>query len=260
MSGRPLPELFSIVIPARDEADCITAMLRSVHQALSERKIRHEIIVVDDGSRDGTWEILQGLCAEITELRPVANAAPHGFGHAVRCGLAHFTGDAVAVMMADESDRPADLLRYWELLREGKDCVFGSRFIEGGAAYDYPPIKLILNRVANTAIQVLFWLRLNDTTNAFKAYRREVITACQPLESPHFELTVELPLKAILRGFSWAMPPIEWRNRQTGIAKLRLREMGSRYLRCIWRLWRSRPRRLEPTVRTQSDGGSTASR
>jgi dolichol-phosphate mannosyltransferase len=239
---RPPLKLFSVVIPARDEAECIAGMVRSVHQALAGKGVSHEIVVVDDGSRDGTWEVLQRLSAEIPELKPVANAAPHGFGHAVRCGLGRFTGDAVAVMMADESDRPADLLRYWELLQQGHDCVFGSRFIEGGAAYDYPPIKLILNRVANTAIQVLFWLRLNDTTNAFKAYRREVVTACQPLESPHFELTVELPLKAVLKGFSWAMPAIEWRNRQTGIAKLRLREMGSRYLRCIWRLWQAKRR------------------
>lgn len=243
MPGLPPLELFSVVIPARDEADCIAGMVRSVHQALADRRIPHEILVVDDGSRDTTWQVLQELSTQIPELRPVANAAPHGFGHAVRCGLGQFRGDAVAIMMADESDRPADLLRYWELLQEGKDCVFGSRFIEGGAAYDYPPLKLVLNRVANAAIQVLFYLKLNDTTNAFKAYRREVILACQPLESPHFELTVELPLKAIQHGFSWAMPPIEWRNRQTGIAKLRLREMGSRYLRCIWRLWRRRPRR-----------------
>ncbi|MES2595402.1 MAG: glycosyltransferase family 2 protein [Verrucomicrobiota bacterium] len=238
MPDLPPLELFSIVIPARDEAGCITAMLRSVHAALAGKGISHELIVVDDGSRDGTWEVLQGLRSEIPELRPVANSAPHGFGHAVRCGLQHFSGDAVAIMMADESDRPADLLRYWEILQAGTDCVFGSRFTQGGAAHDYPPLKLILNRVANKAIQALFSSRLDDTTNAFKAYRKEVIQACQPLESPHFELTVELPLKAMTHGFTWAMPPIEWHNRQTGVSKLHLREMGSRYLRCVWRLWR----------------------
>ncbi len=234
---RPL-ELFSIVIPAKDEAGCVTGMVRSVHASLTGQGIAHEIIVVDDGSQDGTWDLLQELRLEILELKPVANPGPQGFGHAVRCGLGHFSGDAVAIMMADESDRPSDLVTYWAQLQEGKDCVFGSRFIEGGAVHDYPPVKLILNRVVNTAIQALFWLKLNDTTNAFKAYRREVIHACQPLESPHFELTVELPLKAILHGFSWGMPAIEWRNRRSGVAKLRLREMGSRYLRCIWRLWR----------------------
>lgn len=239
------PQSLSVVIPARDEVDCVAGMARAVHRALAGRGIAHEIVVVDDGSRDGTWEALAQLRGEIAELRPVKNEGPHGFGHAVRRGLAEFSGDAVAIMMADESDSPEDLLRYWDLLQAGHDCVFGSRFIEGGGAYDYPPLKLIINRAANTVIQVLFALSLNDTTNAFKAYRREVIAACQPLESPHFELTVELPLKAIQRGFSWAMPPITWRNRQTGIAKLKLREMGSRYLRCVLRRWNERPGRAE---------------
>ena len=147
------------------------------------------------------------------------------------------TGDAAVVMMADESDDCRDVVRYWEKLNEGYDCVFGSRFMRGGGASDYPKMKLLVNRLANYFIKVLFQIRLNDTTNAFKAYRKEVIDGCQPLIAPHFNATIELPLKAIVRGYSWTIIPITWRNRRTGTSKLQLNEMGSRYLFICLYVW-----------------------
>ena len=145
--------------------------------------------------------------------------------------------DAVVIMMADESDDCRDVARYWQKLNEGYDCVFGSRFIKGGGVIDYPKIKLFLNRLANFFLKVLFRIKLNDTTNAFKAYRREVIEGCQPLIAPHFNITVEIPLKAIVRGFTWTTIPITWRNRRTGTAKLKIKEMGSRYLFICLYIW-----------------------
>jgi dolichol-phosphate mannosyltransferase len=140
-------------------------------------------------------------------------------------------------MMADESDDCRDVVRYWQQLNEGWDCVFGSRFLKGGGVIDYPKVKWALNRAANLFLKTLFAVRLNDTTNAFKAYRREVIEGCKPLISPHFNLTVELPLKAIVRGFSWTMIPITWRNRRIGQPKFAIREMGSRYLFICLYVW-----------------------
>jgi dolichol-phosphate mannosyltransferase len=140
-------------------------------------------------------------------------------------------------MMADESDDCRDVVRYWQELNKGFDCVFGSRFIKGGGVVDYPLVKLLLNRMANTFLQVIFRIKLNDTTNAFKAYRIEAIEGCRPLIAPHFNLTVELPLKAIVRGFSWTVIPITWRNRRSGIAKLKIKEMGSRYLFICLYIW-----------------------
>jgi dolichol-phosphate mannosyltransferase len=155
---------------------------------------------------------------------------PRGFGFTVRSGLDNFRGDSVAIMMADGSDHPDDLLRYHALLQEGYDCAFGSRFVRGASVYDYPKLKLVLNRVVNWGIRLLFRSGYNDTTNAFKAYRREVIETVQPLLSNHFNLTVEIPLKAIVRGHSYAVVPISWHNRTNGTSKLSLQEMGSRYL------------------------------
>jgi dolichol-phosphate mannosyltransferase len=229
--------LLSVVIPARDEADCIASTVEHLHLELRLRDVPHEIIVVDDGSTDETWRILTELQRTDASLRPMQNPGPHGFGRAVAYGLAHSAGDAVVIMMADESDDCRDVVRYWDLLNQGHDCVFGSRFMAGGGVIDYPRLKLCINRLANFFIKLIFRLKLNDTTNAFKAYRRTVIDGCGPLISPHFNLTVELPLKAIVRGYSWTVIPITWRNRRTGAPKLKIKEMGSRYLFICLYVW-----------------------
>jgi dolichol-phosphate mannosyltransferase len=230
-------QLLSIVLPARDEEGCICSTVEHLHLELRLQGVPHEIVVVDDGSTDRTWELLQRLSANLPELKPVQNNGLHGFGRAIIKGLDQMTGDAVVIMMADESDDCRDVVRYWQELNAGYDCVFGSRFIKGGGVIDYPWLKLNINRMANTFLRFFFGIKLNDTTNAFKAYRREVIDGCRPLIAPHFNLTVEIPLKAIVRGYSWTVIPITWRNRRTGEAKLKIKEMGSRYLFICLYIW-----------------------
>ncbi len=230
-------KLLSIVLPAKDEEGCIAATVEHLHVELALYNIPHEIIVVDDASDDSTWSILENLKEKIPTLRPVQNNGPHGFGRAIVHGLNAMKGDAVVIMMADQSDDVRDVVRYWDLLNEGWDCVFGSRFMKGGGVIDYPWLKLKVNRLANFFIRILFNIKLNDTTNAFKAYRKTVIDHCKPFLSPHFNLTVEIPLKAIVRGFTWTTMPITWRNRTTGEAKLKMKEMGSRYFFICAYLW-----------------------
>jgi dolichol-phosphate mannosyltransferase len=230
-------ELFSVVIPARDEAESLPSTLRDIYAEFAREGVPHEIIVVDDGSGDSTWPVLQSLVAEIPTLVPVQNAGRNGFGRAIIYGLGQMKGDAVVIMMADASDLPSDAVKYWHILREGRECVFGSRFLRKGDVTDYPGVKLFVNRMANLFIRVMFNIPLNDTTNAFKAYRRTVIDGCRPLMAPHFNLTVELPLKAIVRGYTWAVIPISWRNRKHGVAKLKIKEMGSRYFFICMYVW-----------------------
>jgi dolichol-phosphate mannosyltransferase len=227
----------SIIIPARDEEGSIVATVEDLLGELRARRIPCEVIVVDDGSTDDTAAVVRGLAGRNPEVVLVQNDGRHGFGMAVRAGLAHYSGDAAAIVMADASDHPGDLVRYYEKLCEGYDCVFGSRFMDGGSVHDYPAHKLVLNRLANWFIRALFRTGLNDTTNAFKAYRREAVDGMQPLISPHFNLTVEMPLKAIVRGYSYAVTPIRWTNRQAGISKLKIKEMGSRYLFIVMYIW-----------------------
>ena len=233
---RPLNKL-SVIIPARDESGCITSTVQHLHLELSLNGVPHEIVVVDDGSSDETWQILAELQTRLKELTPVKNKGPHGFGRAIIHGIDHAQGDAVVIMMADESDDCRDVVRYWQLLNEGYDAVFGSRFMKGGGVIDYPWLKLKINRLANIFIRFLFRIKLNDTTNAFKAYRKTTLDGCRPFLSPHFNLTVELPLKTIVRGYSWTVIPITWRNRRTGVAKLKIKEMGSRYFFIVAYVW-----------------------
>jgi dolichol-phosphate mannosyltransferase len=230
-------KLLSIVIPARDEEGHIASTVRHLHLELEFHHIPHEMVVVDDGSKDQTWRILQELSNDIAVLRPIRNDGPNGFGKAVVKGIDSARGDAVIIMMADESDDCRDAVRYWQALNDGWDCVFGSRFIKGGGLIDYPWAKLRLNRLANTFIRVLFRIHLNDTTNAFKGYRKTTLDGCRPFLSPHFNLTVELPLKAIVRGYTWTVIPITWRNREAGEGKLKIKEMGSRYFFIVAYVW-----------------------
>ncbi|MCX6386210.1 MAG: glycosyltransferase family 2 protein [Solirubrobacterales bacterium] len=227
----------SVVIPAYNEEGSIAQTVTAIAQRLDAESIEREIIVVDDGSTDSTGEIMQRLQSEDGGIRCVRNDGPNGFGFAVRFGLGLFTGDAVVIMMADLSDSPEDLVSYYRVLEDGYDCAFGSRFMPGANVSGYPMLKLTLNRAANAFIRALFGHGYNDTTNAFKGYRREVIETVQPLLSNHFNITVELPLKAIVRGHSYKIVPISWSDRTSGESKLRLQEMGSRYLYIVIVVW-----------------------
>ncbi len=234
------PPSLSVIVPAHDEAGSIGATLDGIVRALESAGIDYEIVVVDDASRDDTGDIARALSEANPRIRYHLSRNPRGFGFTVRAGLDVFRGDVVAIMMADGSDSPADLLRYHSLLEEGYDCAFGSRFIRGASVHDYPKVKLVLNRIVNSGIRLLFRHGLNDTTNAFKAYRREVIETVQPLLSNHFNLTVEVPLKAIVRGHTYAVVPIDWTNRTHGASKLSLKEMGSRYTFIVLYVWLER--------------------
>ena len=220
----------SVVIPAHDEEGSIGGTLSGIAEVLAREGVDYEIVVVDDGSGDRTAAVVASVAEELGSVRCVTSPYRNGFGFAVRAGLEQYTGDAVAIMMADGSDSPEDLVSYYRLLLAGYDCAFGSRFMPGGVTKGYPPFKLLVNRIVNFAIRLAFGHGYGDTTNAFKAYRREVIDNVQPLISHHFNLTVELPLKAIVRGHSYAITPISWTGRKNGTSKLRLQEMGSRYL------------------------------
>ena len=200
---------FSIVIPAYNEEGSIGETVTTISSLFREKQADdYEILVVNDHSKDGTEAVLQELSEKDPHIRYMNNEKPNGFGYAVRSGLENFSGEAVAVVMGDLSDSPDDIFQYYLLMKQGAECVFGSRFIKGSKVYDYPRVKYFVNRMANLFIKVLFRIPHNDITNAFKCYRREVIEGLSPMLSAHFNLTVELPLKAIVRGYSFEAMPI----------------------------------------------------
>lgn len=220
----------SIVIPVYNEEGSIAETVESIEKALETIKIEHEILVVNDNSKDRTAEILEELSQKYSSVTYVTNPGPNGFGFAIRYGLDRFTGDCVAIMMGDLSDSPYDLIKFYTtMLEKNVDCVFGSRWNKGGKVIDYPWLKKIINRIANRIIRMVMNIKYNDTTNAFKLYKKEVIQGIQPILSPHFNLTIELPLKAMIRGYTYTVVPNSWTNRKAGESKLKIKEMGSRY-------------------------------
>ena len=222
--------ILSIVLPAYNEEGSIDETLITLYAKLQEEKIEHEIIVINDNSKDDTLALVNKIQKTIPTLVIYTNHGPNGFGYAIRYGLERFKGDCVAIMMADLSDDPSDLVLFYKRLCVGDvDCVFGSRFIKGGKLVEYPFVKLIINRAANLIIQLAFGIKYNDATNAFKLYKRDVINGIAPLLSPHFNLTIELSLKSIIRGYSYVVIPNKWFNRKEGVSKLKIKEMGSRY-------------------------------
>lgn len=244
MSLQPV-KFLSVVIPAHNEEGHIATTVRHIFEALTKAKIDHEILVVNDHSTDRTEAVLKELTStSLPTLKYINNSGPGGFGFAVRFGLQHFRGDAVVIVMADESDSPEDIVRFWREIEAGFECAFGSRFMKTSKVIDYPWPKLVLNRFANLIIQVLFGLKYNDVTNAFKMYRRHVIDGTKPFFSHHFNLTIELPLKAIVRGYNYSILPNSWTNRKEGVSKFKIKEMGSRYLfimiYCFIEKWLSR--------------------
>jgi dolichol-phosphate mannosyltransferase len=227
-------------MPAHDEEALVAPTVERLHDALAAAGVPHELVVVDDASTDGTGAALAELAAKLPALRVVRREAPPGVGRAVRAGLAAMRGAAAVVVMADGSDRPEDICAYYRLLEQGCDAVFGSRFVAGGSVQGYPPLKLLVNRLGNQAMRLLFGRAENDLSNALKAYRRYVLDAIGPLEADHFEVFVELPLKALATGARVATVPVAWRGRQAGASKLKLFKQVPRYARVIVRLWLAR--------------------
>jgi dolichol-phosphate mannosyltransferase len=249
----------TVLIPAHNEGAGIASTVHGIYGTLRGENVPHEILVVLDHCTDDTAEVLNGLRPALPTLRTVANRGAGGFGFAVRRGLDAMQGDAVVIVMADASDDPRDIVQYYRKLEDGFDCVFGSRFMAGASVRNYPVHKLWLNRFGNVLIRLLFGIRYNDTTNAFKCFRREVIEGLRPFLANHFNLTVELPLKAIVRGYRWTVVPTNWYGRATGESKFVIKEMGSRYLfiilYCLIEKYFSRGDYKRPGVKAESASG-----
>lgn len=227
----------TVVIPAHNEQDCIEQTVCDIIKELNKENIENEIILVDDNSTDSTPRIADDLVRRYANVKVIHRGPPRGFGRTVQKGLMNASGDAVAIIMGDMSDDPKDLVKCFRKIEEGYDCVFGSRFTKDSIVKDYPLLKLFINRLANTFIRILFLIKYNDVTNAFKCYRVEVIKAIQPLHALYFNITVEMPLKAIVRGFSHVQIPINWYGRKSGVSKLGIKQMARKYLFTVLYVW-----------------------
>ena len=232
--------LLSVCIPGRDEEESIGEVIAETAEELKRAGIPHEFVVANDNSTDGTEAAVRAMMDAGHPIRLINRKPPGGFGRAVRSCLDHFRGEMVAIVMADLSDDPKDVVAYYEKLEEGYDAVFGTRFTKGATAAGYPRDKLVVNRIGNKLIQLLFRTHHNDLTNAFKAYRRQAIQSLMPLYSAHFNITIEMSLGLLIRDYRIASIPVNWYTRTKGLAKFRIRELARRYVATLLKIYAER--------------------
>jgi dolichol-phosphate mannosyltransferase len=232
--------LLSVCIPAHNEEGNIGKVIDEVAELLNREQIPFELVIANDNSTDGTRAAIEAKMRSDVPIRLINRKPPGGFGRAIRSCLDTFTGEFIVIVMADLSDDPADIVKYYNKLQEGYDAVFGSRFLPGSVVKDYPPLKLIANRLGNKLIQFLFRTPHNDLTNAFKAFRAEAIRPLLPLYSSHFNITIEIALGLLIRGCRVASVPINWYGRTWGVAKFNIRQLSRRYLAVLFKVYAER--------------------
>lgn len=227
----------SVVIPCHNEEGNLEKVIRELKNELDIENIEYEIIIVDDNSTDRTSTLADELSEKLDKVKVIRRTSHPGFGRAVKAGIEKARGEVIIPVMGDASDDPRDVVRLHREVEKGYDVVYGSRFRKGTTVRDYPIIKLIVNRCANQFIRFLFLLRENDITNSFKAYRRYVIEKISPIESTEFNITVELPLKALAAGFNKKEIPVNWYGRDSGVSKHKLAALSKRYLTTVLKIW-----------------------
>ena len=220
--------MLTILIPLRDEEENLPHIVRNFDENIKE--INYEVILVNDFSKDKTLEEAKKISIKNEKYQTFDNQKK-GLGGAINLGISKAKGNYICIFMADLSDDVNDIKKYYKLMKDKKiDAVFGSRFLKSSMVKDYPMSKLILNRVFNLIVKILFLSRYNDFTNAFKIYNSDILKSFLPLVSESFNIFLEMPLKVISRGYSYEIIPINWYNRKKGKIKFNIKELRSKYL------------------------------
>jgi len=220
--------MLSIIIPARNEADNLEDILDYFNENL--KNIDFEVLLINDFSDDETLIKAQNLFKENKKFKVYDNEKK-GLGGVINLGIKKSIGSKIAIMMADMSDDINDLIKYNKILDEDNlDAILGSRFLSSSKIKDYPLQKLILNRIFNLFVSIIFWNKYNDYTNAFKIYKKKTLIDIMPLVSESFNIFLEMPLKVISRNYKYKIIPINWTGRKKGKAKFKIKELRSKYL------------------------------
>ena len=220
--------MLSIIVPVRNESENLDEVFNYFTQNL--QNIDYEVLIINDFSEDDTFEAAKKLNEKNSRFK-VFNNKKKGLGGAINLGIVEAKAEFVAIMMADMSDDINDLIRYHNIINsEGYDAILGSRFLENSKVVDYPLQKLILNRIFNSFVKIIFWNKYNDYTNAFKIYKKNVLLEIMPLISESFNIFLEIPLKIISRNYKYRIISINWMGRMKGKSKFKIKELGSKYL------------------------------
>ena len=220
--------MLTILVPVRNETSNLEDIINYFSNNLTN--LNYEVIIINDFSEDDTFKNANTLIKEYKNFR-VLNNKIKGLGGAINLGIKESSGTKVAIMMADESDDINDLIKYNDLMsQKNYDAIMGSRFLTASKVTDYPLQKLILNRIFNFFVSLVFWNKYNDYTNAFKIYKKSVLLEIMPLISESFNIFLEIPLKIISRNYNYKIISINWMGRKKGSSKFKIKELGAKYL------------------------------
>ena len=220
--------MLTIIVPVRNETNVINEVFEYFFNNL--KNINYEVLIINDFSNDDTFEKCKILVNKYKNFKVLDNKKK-GLGGAINLGIKESSGDYVSIMMADLSDDISDLIKYYELISTKEfDAILGSRFLKGSNVKDYPIQKLILNRVFNFMVSIIFLNKYNDYTNAFKIYKRSALSEIMPLISESFNIFLEIPLKIISRNYKYKIISVNWMGRRKGTSKFKIKELGAKYL------------------------------
>jgi dolichol-phosphate mannosyltransferase len=201
---------FAVVIPAFNESAGIGACVRAIDRALERLTNRTALIVVDDGSADGTYGVLAKLEPVHTRLIVVRHSKNLGYGAGLRSGVAAAARQGfeyVLFMDSDLTNDPKYLADFAQQMAGGTDVIKASRYIAGGGVNGVPGWREVLSVVGNTVARLLFRLPVRDCTNGFRAVRTELLTAID-LEENGFAVIMEELYRLRPLAQSYAEVPI----------------------------------------------------
>ena len=220
--------MLSIIVPVRNESNIIHEVFDYFSNNLKD--IQYEVLIINDFSNDDTFDKYKKLVDEHKNFKIFDNKKK-GLGGAINLGINEAKGDNISIMMADLSDDIDDLKRYNVLMEQGNfDAILGSRFTRDSKVEGYPIQKLILNRIFNFFVSIVFLNKYNDYTNAFKIYKKKTLVEIMPLISESFNIFLEIPLKIISRNYRYKIISINWIGRKKGESKFKIKELGAKYL------------------------------
>ncbi len=209
----------TIVIPVFNEKENICYLISNLKKTIKKWKYKTEVLLVNDGSTDGSDKILEGERGKNDFIRVIHHGKNMGFGAALKTGYRNAYGRIVSTMDADLTHNPNEILKFLETINGGYDIVIGSRYIEGGKMVDVVWYRRLVSDMSRLLIRVLFNMPIKDVTNGFRGVKRDVVNSLD-LKSNSFNILPEMVVKARKRGYKITEVPMTLTKRKFGVSKM----------------------------------------
>ncbi len=232
-----------LILPTYNEAENIEALVRAVLPQLASTGLPHTVLIVDDGSPDGTGAIADRLAEELEPVQVLHRSRKEGLGRAYLAGFAVALdggADLVLEMDSDFSHDPADLPRLIAAA-DAADLVLGSRYVPGGGVTNWGLLRRALSRGGSAYARILLGVPVRDLTGGFKCFNRRVLEGIdlEHVRAEGYGFQIELTYQAVRAGFTVTEVPILFRERRVGRSKMTTRIA----LEAVWKVPALRLRR-----------------